>query len=187
MEIRTSEGTQHVTSASQGALNTVLGAIGTAGTLLGGGMASNWLGGGRMFGGRACDAGQGYGMPYGHCAVTESEMGYFQQSMQKDQELARKDSEIAILKSENFTNAKIVETYTALAKDIRRLEDKVDANKSAQDAVNLHQATYNATASAAAGAISAQIAQLQSVTKLFVPASSVCRKCCDGDGEYEAA
>lgn len=195
MEIRTSEGTQHVTSQSQGALNTVLGAIGTAGTLFGGGMASNWFGG-RGFG-RGCGEwnGQGYGYGYGgrgdalfgHCAVTEAEMGYFQQSMQKDQEIARKDSEIALLRSENFTNTKIVDAYTALAKEIRRVEDKVDANHEAQSAINLHQATHNANVNGAVRNLSEQIAQLQAVTKLFVPASNVCRKCCDGDGEYEAA
>lgn len=172
MEIKTSEGTQHVTSSGQGALNTVLGAVGTAGALLGGGGIASGLFSGNQMGAKC---------------VTEAEMAYFQQSVQKDQELARKDSEIAILKSENFTNTKIVDAYTVLRGEIRRVEDKVDANRAAQDSVNMQQATYNASANGTISTLAAQVAQLQNVTKLFVPSSNVCKQCCSGCGcGYEA-
>lgn len=53
------------------------------------------------------------------------------------------------------------------------------ANKEEQAALNLQQAVYNGTNTAAVGCIQGQIAQLQSLTKLIVPNSS----CCPGWGE----
>ena len=46
------------------------------------------------------------------------------------------------------------------------------ANKEEQAALNLQQAVYNGTNTAAVGCIQGQIAQLQSLTKLIVPNSS---------------
>ena len=48
------------------------------------------------------------------------------------------------------------------------------ANKEEQAALNLQQAVYNGTNTAAVGCIQAQVAQLQSLTKMVVPNSSVC-------------
>jgi hypothetical protein len=54
------------------------------------------------------------------------------------------------------------------------LNTKIQANKEAQDAVNLQQAVYNGTNTAALNCMQGQIAQLYSLTKLIVPNTSIC-------------
>ena len=83
------------------------------------------------------------------------------------QELAAKDGKIALLESNSYTDQKIADGY-------ERLNVKIEANKAAQDAVNLQQATFNAANTAAIGCMQGQIAQLYSLTKLVVPNASVC-------------
>lgn len=89
-------------------------------------------------------------------------------------ELAAKDAKIGLLESNIYTDQKIVDTYSALNGQINALAAEVRANKDAQTAVNMNQAVYNGTNTAAIGCIQNQIAQLYSLTKLVVPNTSVC-------------
>ena len=89
-------------------------------------------------------------------------------------EIAAKDAKIGLLESNIYTDQKIVDTYTTLNGQINALAAEVRANKDAQTAINMNQAVYNGTNTAAIGCIQNQIAQLMSLTKLVVPNTSVC-------------
>ena len=89
-------------------------------------------------------------------------------------EIAAKDAKIGLLESNIYTDQKITDTYAALNGQINALAAEVRANKDAQNAVNLNQAVYNGTNTAAIGCLQNNIAQLYSLTKLVVPNTSVC-------------
>lgn len=144
----------NVTGQGQGALNTVLGAVGTYGAL-----QSGALGG--LLGG----IGGGCNRPVEVLTSDDKAITRYEAKMM--QELAAKDGKIALLESNIYTDSKITEAYA-------KLDAKIVANKEAQDAINLQQAVYNGTNTAAVGCIQGQIAQLMSLTKLVVPNSSVC-------------
>lgn len=89
MRIKTNDGEYNVTGQGQGSLNTVLGAVGTAGAL---GMFNNGLGG--IFGGnRPVDGGDR--------PVTRYEMGLIRDAISKD-------NEIALLKSQQYTDRAMI-------------------------------------------------------------------------------
>lgn len=94
--------------------------------------------------------------------VTKDELNYVQA-------LAAKDSEIALLKSEQNTEVKIADVY-------ERIMTRVNADKSEQTAINTQQGIYNATANSAIAVMQSQIASLQSLTKCIIPADNVCPK-----------
>lgn len=81
--------------------------------------------------------------------------------------LAAKDSEIALLKSEQNTEIKIADVY-------ERLAAKMNANQREQDAVNREQAVYNGVNTATLGCMKNQIEQLMGLTALRIPNTSVC-------------
>lgn len=93
--------------------------------------------------------------------------------------LGAKDSEIALLKADKYTDQKIVEAVAYLQGEIGKVATKLENFKDAQNAVNLQQATYNATATANIGCIGHQVAQLQSMFNLVVPSNKVCDTCCN--------
>ena len=159
MRIKSADGHESsVTGQGQGNLNTVLGAIGTYGALNSG--ALNGLLGGL---GGGCNTGwnrNGCG-----CSPMDVPITRYEATMM--QELAAKDGKIALLESNIYTDQKLADVY-------ERLSARIDANKAAQDAVNLQQATFNAANTAAIGCMQGQIAQLFSLTKLVVPNASVC-------------
>lgn len=90
------------------------------------------------------------------------------------QELAAKDGEIALLKADKYTDQKIVEAYKDLQGQISSVAAEVRANKEEQTQVNMNQAVYNGTNTATIACLQQQVAQLQGLTKLVVPNSSVC-------------
>ena len=90
------------------------------------------------------------------------------------QSLANKDMEIAYWRGQDETNRKISDTYAHLEGQIKDLAREVRCNKDEQTGVNMQQAVYNGTNTAAIGCIQSQIAQLFSLTKLVVPNTSVC-------------
>ena len=90
------------------------------------------------------------------------------------QTLAQKDMEISYYKGQDETNRKISATYANLEGQIKDLAREVRCNKDEQNGINLQQAVYNGTNTAALGCMQGQIAQLFSLTKLVVPNSSVC-------------
>ena len=83
------------------------------------------------------------------------------------QELANKDGKIALLESNIYTDSKIADVY-------ERLNNKITVIKDEQNAINLQQAVYNGVNTAAVECIKGQIAQLQGLTKLVVPAANIC-------------
>lgn len=143
-----------VTGQGQGALNTVLGAIGTAGALGGGGLLGNLFGGG-----------------WNNCNSENMPVTRYEAKMQ--QELAAKDGKIALLESNIYTDQKIADVY-------ERLNNKINANRDAQTAINMEQAVYNGTNTAALGCIRGQIAQLQAMTEMVIPQRRVCDTGCCG-------
>lgn len=137
--------------ASKGVANTGLGLgiAGTAGWLLNGGL-NNIFGGGGIGGN-----------------VSRYDLGMAQ-------ELAAKDGEIAVLKSEKYTDEKLVDVYKDLNGQINALAAQMQANKDEQYQVNMQQAVYNGTNTAAIGCLQNQVAQLMALTKLVVPNTSIC-------------
>ena len=157
MQIKTNDGNYDV--ASKGLGNTALG-LGIAG------LATSLLGGGVSLLGM----GRNYGMtanPHDPDArfVTKSETDLIQEN-------STLKTELAIQKSENYTDKKLVEVTQYLDTKMRKLEDKVDANKDAQ------QMAYNAAANASIDVLKSQVASLSSVTKLFIPSTNVCQTGC---------
>lgn len=152
MRIKDANGNEHsVTSQGQGALNSVLGGLGTASFF--GVNAGNVLGGL----GRNCGC-NGYN-------TADAPISRYEASMM--QELAAKDGKIALLESNIYTDQKIADVY-------ERLNTKIDRNREEQNAINLQQAVYNGVNTAAVECIKGQIAQLMGLTKLVVPNASIC-------------
>lgn len=167
MIIKTAEGDHSVTGQGQGNLNTVLGAVGTFGTLMGGG----------MLGGRLMNGQNGYynSSDPGSRVITKAEADLMQEN-------TTLKTELAIQKSENYTDKKLVEVTTYFDTKFARLSEKVDANKEAQSSVNAQQAAYNASNNGIIGMLRAQVEALQSVTKLYIPSGNVCESgCCCGN------
>ena len=148
----------NVTGQGQGALNTVLGAVGTYGALQSGAL-------GNLFGGLGWNGRNGNGCPSA-CDVPVSR---YEATMMN--ELSAKDSKIALLESNIYTDQKIADVY-------ERLNVKINANKAEQDAVNLQQAVYNGTNTATIACIKNQVAELASLSELVVPARRVCDTGC---------
>ena len=162
MQIKTQNGDYDV--ASKGLGNTALG-LGIAG------LATSLLGGGATLLGMGRNGMTANPSDPDARFVTKSETNLIQEN-------STLKTELAIQKSENYTDKKIVEVTQYLDTKIRRVEDKVDANKDAQQAVNAQQMAYNAAANANIDVLKSQVASLTSVTKLLVPSSNVCQTGC---------
>ena len=148
MMIKTADGEKSVASAGVGGAALGTGIAGLSVALLNGGL-------GNLLGGLG-----GCGNQY----ASKSDIAY-------SQELAKKDSEIALLKSEQNTEIKIADVYD-------RLITKINANQLAQAEWNAAQAVNNCTMSNAIAVNSNSISALQnccnSITKLVVPKSAIC-------------
>lgn len=168
MQIKTEHGDYNVTGQGQGNLNTVLGTVGTLGTLMGGGSI---LGGGWGMNNGFGRNGYFNGNDPLSRVITKAEADLMQEN-------GTLKSELAIQKSENYTDKKLVEVTTYLDTKLRRLEDKVDANKDMQQAVNAQQGAYNAAANAQIDVLKSQVAALTGVTKVYIPAANVCDNGC---------
>ena len=162
MQIKTQNGDYDV--ASKGLGNTALG-LGIAG------LATSLLGGGATLLGMGRNGMTANPNDPDARFVTKSETNLIQEN-------STLKTELAIQKSENYTDKKLVEVTQYLDTKLRRVEDKVDANKDAQQAVNAQQMAYNAAANANIDVLKSQVASLTSVTKLFVPSSNVCQTGC---------
>lgn len=163
MQIKTNDGNYDV--ASKGLGNTALG-LGIAG------LATSLLGGGASLLNLQNSRGNG--------SENHAPDGRFITKAESDlvQENSTLKTELAIQKSENYTDKKLVEVTTYLDTKLRRLEDKVDGNKDAQQAVNAQQMAYNAAANANIDVLKSQVASLSSVAKLFIPSTNVCQTGC---------
>lgn len=94
--------------------------------------------------------------------------------MTMTQAISSKDGEIALLKSERYTDERLVEVYKDLNRQINAVNEKIQANRDEQNAVNCQQAVFNGTMTSTVGCLQQQIACLQSLTKVVIPKDSVC-------------
>ena len=83
--------------------------------------------------------------------------------MELENKIVNRDSEIALLKSNIYTDQKIADVYERLNTKIGGVEAAVNT-----------QAVYNATMNGAINCMQGQIGQLFGLTKLVVPNNSVC-------------
>lgn len=167
MQIKTNDGTYSV--GSNGKTNTALG-LGIAG------LATALLGG-NVLGGVAPNVGQT--TPEGRF-VTKAELDMLMQLQNKDLELAKCSSTLALKESENYTDKKLVEVYANMEKQINRVSDKMEADRRAQEQINAQQMAYNAAANANIDVLKSQVASLASVTKVYIPSSNICQSNCCG-------
>lgn len=161
MQIKTNDGNYDVASKNLGNTALGIGIAGLATSLLGGGMSMLGNGGGLMR--------NGYynGSDPLSRVITKAEADLMQEN-------GSLKSQLAIKESETYTDKKIVETVTYVNNQMRRLEDKVDANREAQQAVNAQQMAYNAAANASIDVLKSQVAALTSVTQVIIPTRNVC-------------
>ena len=135
--------------ASNGKANAALttGIIGTGLSLLNGGLGSiGW--------------GNGYHNTDGGRYVTKDELDYVQT-------ISAKDSEIALLKSEQNTEVKIADVY-------EQLITRINADAKAQAEINASQMVFNANSNSAIAVLQNQICVLNGLTKTVVPINNVC-------------
>lgn len=161
MQIKGANGENYnVTSQGQGALNTVLGAVGTYGALQNGALGGILGGfGGGWNGNRPLEV------------ITSDDRPISRYEAKMMQELAAKDGKIALLESNIYTDQKIADVY-------ERLIRKIDANKEAQNEINMQQAVYNGTNTATIGCLKNEIAQLLALSEMVIPQRKVCDTCC---------
>ena len=143
MKVKGNDGYEHsVTSQGQGALNSVLGGLGTA----------------AFFGVNAGNVLNGFNRNGGGPNPQDTPVSRYEAAMM--QELANKDGKIALLESNIYTDSKIADVY-------ERLNNKIGAMEKEQNAINLQQAVYNGVNTAAVECIKNQIAQLQGLQNLW--------------------
>ena len=147
-------------SNGKGNLGVTLGAIGTGLGVLGNGLFNGGLA--NMFGNGSC----GYNRnANGYCCSDDELVTRYDAG--KDARIAKLEMEKALLEANAFTDKKTLEVYTYF--DGWRRQHEAE-----QNAAFTQQAVYNATNTANIGCMQKQIDQLYSMTKLIIPASSVC-------------
>ena len=154
---------QNYNVASAGTGNTALG-LGIAGTALG---IMNNGGLGNILG----------GWNNGGCSEN-TPVNRYELNMAREADSLK--AENALLRSQVYVDQKLVDVVNDYTAKINALGAEVRANKDEQNAINLQQATYNATATANISCMAQQIAQLQSLSQLVVPQNKVCDTCCCG-------
>ncbi len=160
MRIKGSNGEEHnVTPQGQGTYNTVAGSAGLASFL--GFNAQNLLGGWNRSNG--CAGGAGY---------NGADMPVTRYEMQMLLELAAKDSRIALLESNIYTDQKIADVY-------ERLNVKINANKDAQEAINREQAVFNGVTTSAVNLLKSQVADLLGIIETVIPQRRICDTGCN--------
>ena len=131
---------------------------GVAGAGLGTGIAGLSLGVLNAMGGCGLLSGLFNG---GNCCSENTAVNRYELNL--TQEIASKDARIGLLASQVYVDQKLTEVY----KDLNAQVNAIQAQLS-------QQAVYNATLNGTVSCIQGQIAQLQSLTKLVVPNTSVC-------------
>lgn len=101
------------------------------------------------------------GMGGNNCCSENTPVTRYEVGMQ--QEIAAKDSKIALLESSIYVDGKLNDLRNYVDGKFNVVNDKLSA-----------QAVHNATSDAVLSCVQGQIAQLQSLTKLVVPNASVC-------------
>lgn len=131
---------------------------GVAGAGLGTGIAGLSLGVLNAMGGCGLLGGlfNGNGCCSENTAVNRYELGL-------TQEIAAKDARIGLLESQVYVDQKLTDVVKDYTAQINALQAQI-----------ANQAVYNATMNGTVSCMQGQIAQLQSLTKLVVPNTSVC-------------
>lgn len=106
--------------------------------------------------------------------VCSENTGVNRYELNQNRTIAEKDMEIAYWRGQDETNRKISDAYSKLESRINGVVAEVRANKDEQSGINLQQAVYNGTNTAAIGCIQRQVDQLLGMTKMVIPNSSVC-------------
>ena len=118
---------------------------GTALGLLNGSNGNGILGG--LFGGSNCSE---------NCNVNRYELA-------QEQKIANLESQIALRDANIYNDSKLLELYKYIDGRFAVVNDKLT-----------EQAVYNATNTATISCMASQIAQLQGLTKIVIPITSVC-------------
>ena len=132
--------------ASKGVAGAGLG-LGIAGTALG--LMAGGGGLGNLFGNANCGCNEDH-------IVNRYELGM-------QQELAAKDTKIALLESNIYVDTKIADVYERLNNKIGLVEAEL-----------CQQRVYNATNTSAIACINGQIATLMALTKTVIPSDNIC-------------
>ena len=135
-------------SNAKGNVGVALGSVGTGLGVLGSGI----LGG--LFNPRM------YGM--NGCGCNEDHF-VNRYDLQKEQDITKLETENSLLRANIYTDQKLADLY-------ERLDSKIRVNEAA---IN-QQAVYNATNNGTLACMQQQIACLQALTKVVIPATSVC-------------
>ena len=109
----------------------------------------------------------------GNCTCSEN-TAVNRYELNLTQEIGAKNAEISLLKANAYFDQKLVEVYTTLDRRDKELRDLIGKNKDEQYAINMNQAVLNGTTGATISCLQAQVSQLQGLTKLVIPATSVC-------------
>ena len=83
--------------------------------------------------------------------------------MQKDQEIARLETENALLRSNTYADQKNIEMYKYVDGRFREFEQAL-----------AQQAVYNATNTSTIACLQNQVACLQALTKVVIPGTNIC-------------
>ena len=94
--------------------------------------------------------------------------------MGKENEITQLKMEKALLESNIYTDSKIADVYERLNTKIAAEIGGVNFRINGVEAQLAQQAVYNATNTATIGCIQSQVAQLMGLSKLIIPASSIC-------------
>lgn len=157
MRIKGADGHEYdVTGQGQGTYNTVAGSAGLASFL--GFNANNLLGGWGNRGGAVE-------------VITSDDKPISRYEAQMMDKMAAKDAEISLLKSNTYTDQKLADVY-------ERLSGRITAVEARQNEINMAQAVYNGTNTAALECLKSQIAALQGLTEVVVPQRRVCDTGC---------
>lgn len=90
------------------------------------------------------------------------------------QELAAKDGRIALLEADKYTDQKLLDLTNQVYSDFRLIGERINAVEAKAAEESKQNAVYAATVNGTVSCMQQAIAQLQSLTKLVVPNSSVC-------------
>ena len=159
MRIKGADGHEYdVTGQGQGTLNTIFGSTGLASFL---GLNAPTLLGGSNRGGAVE-------------VITSDDKPISRYEAAMMDKMAAKDSEIALLKANTYADQKLADVY-------ERLSMRITGVEKAQNELNMAQAVYNGTNTAALECMKSQIAALQNLTEVVVPQRRVCDTGCCGN------
>ena len=141
------EYTNEYSSNGKGNLGVTLGAIGTGLGILNGGNCGNGILGG-LFGGN-------------NCCSEDKLINRYEAS--QNAKIAELQTALALRDSNTYVDTKIADVYERLNTKISGVEAQI-----------CQQAVLNATTNSMLGCLSNQVAQLQALTKIVIPAANIC-------------